>query len=63
MKPQAFQQFEKLTSDKTLPVTKILELRREELRKLMIAVRDQNELVRLQGRAAEVDDIINALAT
>lgn len=61
MTPAAYRGFDKLTSDRTLPVINALLVRREELRKLLVSVRDAQELVRIQGRAEEVDTLLTAL--
>lgn len=51
---------ERLTSDRKLPVLEILETRRAEIYKSLVAMRDQQEISRLQGRAEEIEFLISA---
>lgn len=61
MKSESYKDFGRLTGDTKGKLLEVLYLRREELRKLLIVKRDKLELVRLQGRAEEVDKLIEAL--
>lgn len=60
MKSVTPEYIERLTSDKKLPVIEILEIRRAEIYKLLVVMRDQQEISRLQGRAEELDFLIAA---
>lgn len=54
--------FEQYTSDKKLPIVKALMNRREELRQQVKALRDPQEIARVQGQMTEVDLLIEHLS-
>lgn len=61
MPSKALKTFENVSGNARHDVAEVLIRRREELRIAIIAMRDERELIRLQGRAEEIDAVIKAL--
>jgi hypothetical protein len=57
--PASYKQLDRLTD--ISPVGEALAERREELRRQMVAQRDAHELARIQGRAEEIDLLLDAI--
>lgn len=61
MRSPALSTFSNLSGSHRHDIAEVLMRRREELRIAIITMREPSELIRLQGRAEEIDAVITAL--